>query len=83
MELIPALTVFVATFAADVAWAIYIIKVKNAEPLKASVWATILYGASAWATIAFTRDPTMLIPALAGAFAGTFVPVWWSRRWAS
>lgn len=74
------LAVFLAVFITDVAWAIYINKVKDAKPLPSSLWATFLFGTGAIGTIGYTKDPWLLIPALLGAFAGTCAGVLWNRR---
>lgn len=70
---------FLALLVTDIAWAIYINKAKD-QPFAASSWAVVLYGLSAYGTMGFTKDAWLLIPAMAGAFAGTYIGVWWNKR---
>lgn len=46
----------------------------------AGSWAAFLYLLGASATISWVAQPTLLIPAALGAFAGTYVGVWWNRK---
>jgi hypothetical protein len=64
---------FLALFITDVVNTLYIKSINNEKPLTASFWAVVLTLAASVAVINYTRDNTMLIPALLGAFVGTYV----------
>ena len=64
---------FLALFITDVINALYIKAINNEQPLLASMWAVVVTLAASVAVINYTKDNTMLIPALLGAFAGTYV----------
>jgi hypothetical protein len=66
---------FFAMFFNDVFNAYYIQAIQQARALKASVWATVLYILYASAIIGSAHNLLLLIPAAAGAFAGTYVGV--------
>jgi hypothetical protein len=69
------LGIFVALFIVDFAWARYIGSVKDGAPLRAASWAGFLYGMQALATISIVNDNYALIPAILGAFVGTYFGV--------
>lgn len=62
-------------FAQDFAWAIYIASVKAGSALAASGWAVALFLLGAVAILGYTRDRWLLLPASAGACAGTYLGV--------
>jgi hypothetical protein len=66
---------FFAIFFLDVVNAWYIKAISDERPFMASVWAVVVTLASSVAIISYTRDNTMVIPALAGAFIGTYVGI--------
>lgn len=66
---------FFALFVTDVAWAFYINKVKNGSPLQSALWATFMFGIGAVGTISYVHNAWLLVPALLGAFVGTYVGV--------
>lgn len=75
------LIVFVTLVALDLAWAIYTKAVGGgSSPMVAAVWAVILYGLGASATIGWTKDPWLVVPACVGAFVGTYIGAWWNGR---
>lgn len=67
------LITFLALFFTDIINALYIKAINNERPLFASLWATLVTLAAGVAIINYTKDNLMLIPALLGAFAGTYV----------
>jgi uncharacterized membrane protein YfcA len=71
---------FFAMFFTDVFNAYYIQAVQQAQALKASTWATVLYILYASALIGSAHNPVLLIPAAVGAFAGTWVGVRYRPR---
>ena len=66
---------FFAMFFTDVFNAYYIQAIQQTKALKASVWAAILYILYASALIGSAHNPYLLIPAVVGAFSGTYVGV--------
>lgn len=74
------LIAFAALFATDVAWAVYVDKVKEGNALHSAAWAIALFVLGAVAVIGYTTDPWLLAPSAAGAFCGTFAGVWWNGR---
>jgi tryptophan-rich sensory protein len=64
---------FTALFITDVVNTLYIKSINEEQPLAASLWAVVLTLAASVAVINYTRDNIMLIPALLGAFVGTYV----------
>lgn len=71
---------FFAMFFTDVFNAYYIQAVQQTRALTASVWAAILYILYASAIIGSAHNPYLLIPAVLGAFAGTYVGVQYRPR---
>ena len=78
--LIQAVLVFVALFITDVCWAYYINQVKDESPIHAAKWAVFLYGTSLVGTVSIVGNWWMVIPALTGAFCGTYLAVWLNKR---
>jgi hypothetical protein len=72
--------VFVAIFAADVFWTLYIQKVQESRPVAAGLWAVALFIPGALVTLSYVREPILLIPACLGAFTGTYCTIWWTNR---
>ena len=75
-----AVFVFSMVFALDFVWTRYIATVAQRKPLPAAFWAigTILLGGAA--AIEYVRNPWMLVPAGAGAFAATWIAVTYERK---
>lgn len=71
---------FAALFVTDVCWAFYINHVKEGTALKAASWATFMLGIGAFGVISYVSNPWLLIPALLGAFAGTYSGVCINNR---
>ncbi len=71
------LIAFLAMFATDAAWSLYVAAVAAGAALAASGWAVALFLLGAVAIIGYTRDRWLLIPAAAGAFLGTYAGVAW------
>lgn len=66
---------FWAMFFTDLAWANYVAAVKHGSALEAGGWAVLLFVLGAVAVIGYTKDKRLLVPGAAGAFAGTFIGV--------
>ena len=71
---------FFAMFFTDVFNAYYIKAIQQSRALKASTWAAILYILYASALIGSAHNPYLLIPAVLGAFAGTYIGVRYQPR---
>jgi hypothetical protein len=72
---VTAFVVFLATAAYDIAWARYTSAVSQRRAVRAAWWSATIYAFGAFATIQYTRDPWLIIPALLGAFLGTWIGV--------
>jgi len=66
---------FFAIFFLDIVNAWYIKAISDNKPFIASFWAVFVTLASCVAIINYTRDNMMIIPALLGAFVGTYVGI--------
>lgn len=71
---------FFTLFILDIAWSFYLNRVKDGAALSSATWAAALYIMGASATIAWTTNHWLLVPAVLGSFAGTYVGVWWNNR---
>lgn len=79
--MIAWLIAFATLVALDLAWAVYTASVSDgSHPAKPAAWAVLLYALGGVATIGWTQDHWLLVPACAGAFAGTYIGAWWNRR---
>lgn len=78
--MIAWLLTFLALAVTDICWAVYVSSVKDDQPLRSSLWSVFLFLSGAFAVIGYTKDPWLLIPACAGAFAGTYIGVTINRR---
>ena len=66
---------FFAIFFLDIVNAWYIKAISEDRAVVASLWAVFVTLASCVAIINYTRDNMMIIPALVGAFVGTYVGI--------
>ena len=64
---------FFAVFVTDIVNTYYISAIQNDKPFYASLWATVVTFATSVAVINYIHDNMLLIAALLGAFAGTYV----------
>jgi hypothetical protein len=72
--------IFFAVFFVDVIWAFYISAVSSRKALKAAALSMIIYGLSVFSFLGIVDDYGMLIPAVLGAFSGTFLTVKWEEK---
>jgi hypothetical protein len=70
-----ALVTFAALFALDVVWARYTAAVTDRRRTVASSYAAAIIALGAIGTISYIDDPRMIVPAMLGAFCGTFVGI--------
>lgn len=73
--MLKALGVFVALFALDFVWAKYTFAMQARDALTSSGFAAVLILLSGIAAVGYTRHPWLLLPAMAGAFGGTWFAV--------
>lgn len=73
------LVVLIAMTALDVVWAWYTLNVAKGRPLRAAVWAVVLYLLGAYVTLAYVEDHRTLVAACVGSFIGTYVGVRFKR----
>jgi hypothetical protein len=67
--------VFVTVFSLDFVWAKYTQAVAGNAAWLAAGTAIVIYALGGVATLGYTSNPWLLLPAVAGAFAGTFTAV--------
>jgi Na+-transporting NADH:ubiquinone oxidoreductase subunit NqrD len=70
-----AIGVFLAMFALDFIWAEYTYAMTKRMACRAGLFASAIIVLGGSAAIAYTSKPIMLIPAMLGAFAGTYAAV--------
>ncbi len=80
MELYKFILVFVAVFIADICWTFYFIKVDEKKPFSAAFWGTSIYALSAFSVLNYSHEGLYLIPALLGAFSGTYLSVRYKKN---
>jgi Na+/melibiose symporter-like transporter len=64
---------FLAVFATDILYVYFLKAVQNDRPLSAGLWSMVVTLTASIAVINYTEDHYALIPALLGAFAGTWL----------
>lgn len=69
--MVNALAVFVALFVLDLLYARYMPAVTEGRIVPAGLYAAGIIACSGYAAVNYVNDPWMLLPAMAGAFAGT------------
>lgn len=70
-----AALVFLAMFCLDFVWAKYTFAMTSRQPWRAASYASVIIFLSGGAAVGYVNDPVLLIPAMVGAFAGTFFAV--------
>jgi hypothetical protein len=64
---------FLSMFVTDIVYTQLLKSVQNDRPLASSIWASAITFLGGIAIINYTNDNMMIIPAVLGAFAGTYV----------
>lgn len=65
----------------DIAWARYTASTSaSSNPHVAARWAVVLFGLGGSVVVQYTTNPVLLIPAAAGAYAGTYLGVRLTKR---
>ena len=67
------ITTFFAIFLLDIVYTYYLRGVANNNVLGASFWSVACYILGSVAVINYTTNHWLIIPAMAGAFCGTFI----------
>jgi hypothetical protein len=67
--------VFVAVFALDFAWAAYTKAVGTESAGTAAVYSMVIYLLGGAVVVQYVASPWLLLPAVGGAFCGTFLAV--------
>lgn len=71
-DAIPYAVVYVAVAMLDFVWAFYTKAIQQHHALAAAWWAAGIILLSGSAQIGYTHDPRLLLPAVLGAFTGTY-----------
>lgn len=69
------LAVFVSLALLDFCWAKYIHHLADRHAVQAGLWSGVITLGSAFAVISYTANHWLLIPAVLGAFVGTWAAV--------
>ena len=72
--------VFVMMTLADVCWTFYFIKINEMKSIPAGIWGSAIYVCGAFGVLSYTQDKTLIIPAVIGAFVGTYLTVEYKKR---
>ena len=71
--MISYVVTFLALFATDLLYVYFVKSIQQDQPLSAGLWSMVVTLTASVAVINYTEDHYALIPALLGAFAGTWV----------
>jgi type IV secretory pathway VirB6-like protein len=77
---LQCLLVFVAMAIADICWAYYFIKIDERKSVAAGMWGSAIYICGAVSVVSYTQDRTLIIPAVLGAFVGTYLTIEYKKR---
>jgi hypothetical protein len=70
-----AVAVFLSVAAADFLWSRWMLAVADGAPLAAGSYSAVIVLVSAFVTCSYMKDRIHLIPAVLGAFIGTYLSV--------
>jgi hypothetical protein len=65
---------------ADVCWAYYFIKIEERKSVAAGIWGSAIYICGVFGVLSYTEDKTLIIPAVLGAFVGTYLTIEYKKR---
>jgi uncharacterized membrane protein YfcA len=74
------ITTFLAVALTDILYVYFLKSVQNNQPLSASLWSVVVTLTASIAVINYTEDHYALIPALLGAFFGTYIGMRWRKN---
>jgi hypothetical protein len=67
------LVTFLAVFVTDLLYVYFVKSIQQNQPISAGLWSMVVTLTASIAVINYTEDHYALIPALIGAFAGTWL----------
>lgn len=79
-EWIIYIIVFLAMFAMDMVWTLYIRALAQGRAVKAASLSALVYSISALSFVEIVKDTYLLIPAALGAFLGTYYTLKWDIK---
>jgi uncharacterized membrane protein YfcA len=74
------ISTFLAVSLTDILYVYFLKSVQNNQPLSASLWSVVVTFTASIAVINYTEDHLALIPALLGAFFGTYLGMKWRKK---
>ena len=77
---IQFILVFIAMAVADVCWTYYFIKIDERKSIAAGIWGSLIYICGAFGVLSYTENKTLIIPAVLGAFVGTYITVEYKKK---
>ena len=78
--MITYILAFFAVGLLDFIWAIYTRKVTAGHALHAGLYASVIFAVNAYVVDSFIKDNAVVIPAVMGAFVGTYAAITWDKR---
>jgi uncharacterized metal-binding protein len=78
---LKALAVFLLVFTLDFVWAGYTKAITQHRRLSACVFSALIYVVGALSTIGYVSNPWLILPAVIGGMAGTWVYLWLEDIW--
>ena len=76
-----SLSVFFATVCVDGLYAYYTIEVTKKNAFKSAFSGSLIHVLTAFTVISYTKNYMYLIPLLVGSFAGTYLVVFYSKKY--
>jgi hypothetical protein len=73
--IVLAVSVLMATIALDVCWAKYTLSMTGKRPLASANWSAAIVALGAFTTVSYVEHHWIAIPALIGAWIGTYFTV--------
>lgn len=80
MYILQFIGVMTSMILADVSWTYYFIKVEERKSLSAGIWSALIVVFGIFTTINYVEDRSLVVAAIIGAFAGTFLAVEIKKR---
>ncbi len=80
MEVSKWLLAFLGVACLDFIWGKYIQATNGTNPYIAGLWSVPIFVVGGLITLGYVYNPSLLIPAAAGAFVGTFLSVKYKGR---
>ena len=71
---------FIAVFATDFLYVYFVKSIQDDHALRAAWWSMVVTFTASVAVINYTEDHLALIPALLGAFFGTYASMRWRKN---